>query len=42
MSAARRDPEYTFDKAATLEFVPDIEAGTGLQERIQAFPVVIR
>ncbi len=36
------DPEDRFDKAAAFEFIPDVEAGTGLQERIQAFPDVIR
>ncbi len=35
-------PEYHFNKAAALEFVPDIQAGTRFQEGIDAFPVVIR
>ncbi len=34
-------PKYRFNKAATLEFVPDIQAGTCFQEGINAFPVVI-
>ncbi len=42
LGTAPSHPEYTFDKAATLEFIPDVEVGTGLQERIHTFPDVIR
>ncbi len=34
-------PEYRFDEASGLEFIPDIEVGTELQERIDALPSVI-
>ncbi len=39
---APSDPENGLDKATSLEFIPDIQAGTSLEERIQAFPDVIR
>jgi hypothetical protein len=42
LSPATGDPEHRFDKAATFEFIPDIEAGTVLKERINALPGLIR
>jgi hypothetical protein len=42
LGAAASHPEHRFDKAAALEFVADIEAGTGLQESINALPGLIR
>ncbi len=42
LGATAGDPMNRFNETATLEFIPDVDAGTGFKERIDALPSLVR